>query len=207
METSKNSQDQNLSELTSSQADSPARTSALQDFDAESSQETEADCGLSSRGLLGCFDPDSFSLRTSQVSLLTNQCDEFWETFPPSGTMRNGTVYQRPPLVHPISETGFGYLPTPTKSMGAMRGGLTLNADATTCYRKEMTGTRPSGAKIGSSLRWCPEYIREALRTGGLVNPEWIGVLMGFPKNWLMLTMELMETPSSPKSPNGSVGE
>jgi hypothetical protein len=64
--------------------------------------------------------------------------------------------------------------------------------DALTCYRKELIGKRLSGANIGSSLRWCPEYIREWLRTGGLVNPAWLEALMGFPENWSM-----PETPDS----------
>ena len=79
--------------------------------------------------------------------------------------------------------------------MGMMRGGITIYADATSCFRKEMGETRPSGAKIGSSLRWCPEYIREALRTGGLINPVWLEVLMGFPENWSMPGMGHSETP------------
>jgi hypothetical protein len=56
--------------------------------------------------------------------------------------------------------------------------------DLTSWQNKEMTGRRKSGATIGSSLRWCPELMREALRTGGLINPEWIEVLMGFPIKW-----------------------
>ena len=75
-----------------------------------------------------------------------------------------------------------------------MRGGIMIEADATTCSRKLATGLRPSGAKIGSSLRWHPEYINEALRTGGLVNPAWLEALMGFPENWLTLPTEPTET-------------
>jgi hypothetical protein len=88
--------------------------------------------------------------------------------------------------------------------MGVMRGGITIMADAKTCYRKEMGETRPSGAKIGSSLRWCPEYIREALRTGGFVNPSWLAVLMGFPEDWWTLPTEHSETLLSRKSRSGS---
>jgi hypothetical protein len=104
--------------------------------------------------------------------------------------MLNGRVYPRPPLVPLTFGTGFGYLPTPDKSLGQMRGGIMMHADATTCFRKEQTGFRPSGARIGSS-----EYIREALRTGGFVNPVWLEVLMGFPENWSMLETEHSETP------------
>jgi len=67
--------------------------------------------------------------------------------------------------------------------------------DSLSCFRKEMTGKRPSGANIGSSLRWCPEYVREWLRTGGLINPVWLELLMGFPENWSMPEQDLSETP------------
>jgi len=62
-----------------------------------------------------------------------------------------------------------------------------------TFYRKQNGGIRPSGAKIGSSLLWCPEFMREYLRTGGGINPLWIERLMGFPDNWTAL--QRLETP------------
>lgn len=185
MEISQNSMDQNSNLLTSSLEDSLARTCLSLDSCKESPKTREAACGLNSLVWLGRFDRDSYSLRTSQVCLLTSQCAEYSETFPRSGLMRNGNVYQRRPLVPLTSGIGFGYLPTPDKSLGMARGGIMIFADATSCFRKMATGRRPSGARIGSSLRWHPEYINEALRTGGLLNPAWIEALMGFPENWL----------------------
>jgi hypothetical protein len=148
----------------------------------------EAAYGENNSGALTFYDRQSQQWKTSQLCL-NGTLAEFSEAWPRSGTMRNGTVYQRPPLVPRISATGYGYLPTPDKSMGVMRGGITLMADAKTCYRKLNGEKRPSGATIGSSLRWCPEYIREALRTGGFVNPVWLEALMGFPENWSMPEM------------------
>lgn len=195
METSEKLKAANLNQSILSAADSHVRTSPALESSEESPTEQGVDSGLNSLGLLGYFDLDSYSLKTSQVSLLTNQCDEYLETFPRSGSMRNGKVFQRPPLVPLTFGTGFGYLPTPDKSLGMLRGGISIGADAMTSFRKEMGETRPSGAKIGSSLRWCPEYIREALRTGGLVNPAWLEVLMGFPENWWTPPTEPSETP------------
>ena len=56
--------------------------------------------------------------------------------------------------------------------------------DLVTCFNKELTGVRKSGVKIGSSLRWHPEFINEWQRTGGELNAEWIEVLMGWPIGW-----------------------
>ena len=198
-----------LKGLTSLPEDSHAKISALPDSGGEST-ESEADYGQSLPESLGEFDPATYSLRTSQGCLLTNQCEEFLATFPRSGTMRNGKVFQRPPLVPLTYATGFGYLPTPDKSTGlfsAKMGGRMIRGNAQTCFQKEMFGQRPSGAKIGSSLVWCPEYIRESLRTGGSVNPSWLAVLMGFPEDWWTLPTECSETQLCPKLPNGSGGE
>ncbi len=146
---------------------------------------------------LAIFDPASSSWKTSQLCLLED-LGASSEAWPRSGMTRNGIAYPLPPLAPRISAIGFGYLPTPDKSLGEMKGGITLKADARTCFRRMNGETRPSGATIGSSLRWCPEFIRESLRTGGLVNPGWLEALMGFPDGWSMLEMELWETLSPP---------
>jgi hypothetical protein len=192
-----------ITDVTSFLADSPAKTSASPVKDSGLISGFAADFGASLPDSFACYDQGSRSWRTSQLCL-TGTLAEFSETWPRSGTTRNGIAFLRPPLVPRISATGFGYLPTPDKSMGVMRGGITIMADAKTCYRKEMGENRPSGAKIGSSLRWCPEYIREALRTGGFVNPVWLEVLMGFPENWSMPETALSETRSSRKLRSGS---
>ncbi len=194
----------NLSELTSSAEGSPAKTLAVPAIVAESSKELEVDCGVNTLGYLGCFDQDSYLLKMSQVCLLTSQCDEYSGTFTASGSMRNGKVFLRPRLVPLSYEIEFSYLPSPDASLG---NSVTFSAEAwaMSWLRKETTGVRPSGAKIGSSLGWCREYIQEYLRTGGELNPSWLEALMGFPTDWNELS--LTEMPSSPKSQNGSDAE
>ena len=91
---------------------SPVRISASLASGPEST-ESGADCGGNMPGLLGRFDPHGYSLRTSQVCLLTNQCDEYSETFPRSGTMRSGRVYERATLGRRIGESGCSSWPTP----------------------------------------------------------------------------------------------
>jgi hypothetical protein len=96
--------------------------------------------------------------------------------------MRGGESYLLPPSVPPTSESVFGYLPTPDASLGLFAASAEM--DMVTCFRKETVGQRPSGAKIGSSLRWHPEFMNEWQRTGGELNAEWIEVLMGWPTGW-----------------------
>lgn len=151
-------------------------------------------------GSFASYDRDSSSWKTSQACL-TGELTAFLETWPKSGMTRNGTAYQLAPLVPLTSESGFGYLPTPQASDWF---DATVEMNLKVIHMKENGGERPSGAKIGSSLRWCREFVTEQMRTGGELNPEWREVLMGFPIGWTELSPP--EMPSSRKSRNGSVG-
>jgi len=102
-------------ELMSSQGDSPAKTSQPLE-DRQALKVSAVDCGQSAPVLLGSFDPSTPSLKTSQTCLMENGelgLSEFSGTFPRSGMMRNGIVYQLPNLARTITEIGFGLLPTP----------------------------------------------------------------------------------------------
>lgn len=68
--------------------------------------------GPSTHDSLASFDPATSSWRTSQLSLLGG-LDEFSGTWPRSGSMRNGTAYQRVPLAPLTGGIGSGLLPTP----------------------------------------------------------------------------------------------
>ena len=65
--------------------------------------------------LLAIYDQGSQSWKMSQISLFAD-CQQYAERLPKSGIMRNGKLYQRPCLAHPIYEKDFFLLPTPTKS-------------------------------------------------------------------------------------------
>lgn len=85
-----------------------------------------ADCGRISPESLGRFNPGSYSLKMCQVSLLTNQCEEFLETFPRSGSMRNGSVFPLPNAEQPTSANGCSSSPTenwPTPDGNVMNDG------------------------------------------------------------------------------------
>ena len=156
----------------------------------------EADYGQRSFDLLARYDPNSFSWRTSQISLADQQEDqglgsaEFSEIWPRSGMMRNGIAYQLPLSALHIPETGCGFWPTPNKSNGfAPFSTLTM-------LRKQSGETRPSGAKPGFDLKWEPRAVPYLVN--GWINPilsEW---LMGFPIGHTALPDA--ETPSSRKS-------
>ena len=53
---------------------------------------------------------------TDQGDLISGHLVVFSETFPTSGSMRNGTVYARPTWVPATDDSACSYLPTPTSS-------------------------------------------------------------------------------------------
>ena len=185
-------------ESMSLQAASPAKTSQSQEIGQEYRTEPEAAYGQSAPVLLGSFDPNTPSLKTSQTCLMENGglgLSEFSGTFPRSGMMRSGTVYQLPNLARTITEIGSGYWPTPTVA--------TIHASME-AHRKEADRLHPKGqntlgAEVASRMWPTPtahnakegafpsEYNRNtptlSAQAGGKLNPAWVEWLMGFPIN------------------------
>ena len=93
MATSPQSMEANSNPLTSWPADSPARISARPGSVPESRDLARA-FGLSSPVWFGNLDLDGCSLRTSQASLFTTECDELSENWPDSGMWDAGAVYE-----------------------------------------------------------------------------------------------------------------
>ena len=85
--------------------------------------------GLGSQTPFAYFDPDTRSLKMSQLTWdlgLTPSC----VTLPTSGSMRNGQLFERPTLALAINATGSSsLLPTPTKGDGnwGVTGGGSVN--------------------------------------------------------------------------------
>lgn len=73
---------------------------------------SEADSGARWPGSFAKWDPDTSTWRTPQCSLLGGYT-EFSETWPNSGSMRNGKCWERPMSELYISESESGLLPTP----------------------------------------------------------------------------------------------
>lgn len=85
--------------------------------------------GLSSPVSLGNLDHDTCSLRTSQGSLFTEQCEESSENFPSSGMWGYGECFEHrtsePPTNVKGSLSSHGTWPTPIKNDAEKRGGRT----------------------------------------------------------------------------------
>ncbi len=196
-------------ELMSSREDSPVRTSPLQEIKKELMQNA-VDCGQSAPVCLGTFDPDMPSLKTSQTCLLETGeigLSEFYGTFPRSGTMRNGTVYQLPQLAPTITEIGSGLWPTPTGMTGGEgiapshkdgTHGWSLGAAAKDSLTQKPIRIWPTPNASDNRDRGCmeDEAIKRRIRIGkqvglstavketrqsGTLNPTWVEWLMGFP--------------------------
>ncbi len=105
-------------------ADFPARTSAWPAQGPASTAHSQ-DSGAKWPGLLATFDPDSFSWKTVQHSLLADSA-LFLETWPDSGMTVGGRCYQRPTSVPRICGDASGssvIWPTPTAQDAEQAGG------------------------------------------------------------------------------------
>lgn len=98
--------------LTSFPAASRARTLALQDV-AWAWKATEAVCFLKSSDYAAIYDRDSFSWKTSQLSLFEDLSGFVWNSLQ-SGMIVDGRLYQPQNLAPRTSESDGSYLPTPT---------------------------------------------------------------------------------------------
>jgi hypothetical protein len=180
-------------ESMSLQAVSPAKTSQSQDSKREYKTEREAGYGQSAPVLLGSFSPDTPSLKTSQTCLMENGelgLSEFSGTFPRSGMMRSGTVYQLPNLAHITDGIGFGLWPTPTAT--ANQGSPSMQER----YKRPHFWPTPNASDNRDKGCMEDESVKRRLRIGkqvglstvvketrqsGTLNPEWVEWLMGFP--------------------------
>lgn len=88
-----------------------AKTSVQPEMETDLTEHV-ADSGDRWRGSFVKYDHDTSTWRTHQSSLLGGYT-EFSETWPNSGSMRNGECWERQTLEPPTSESESGYLPTP----------------------------------------------------------------------------------------------
>lgn len=147
---------------------SRARTYQAQAVEQES-KENDQECGSTWRESLAKYDPDSHSWRTAQCSLLGG-LESFSETWPRSGTMRNGVAYPARNLEPTTSATESGLLPKmPTPRASDGKGAQSKDA----AQRARDRGFAPN----------LPELIAE-LEGGGALNPMYSEWMMGWPSGW-----------------------
>jgi hypothetical protein len=85
----------------------------LQQEKAQDLTAQDQDFGEKWRGWLAKYDPDSYSWKTAQCSLITDS-EECLEIYPTSGLMRDGLLWEQTRLALNTTETEYGLLPTPT---------------------------------------------------------------------------------------------
>lgn len=125
------------------------------------------------------YDPATSSWRTSQRSLeIETPSDGCSATFTGSGSMLNGQLYQRAPLVPHTHAAVCTSWRTPVA-------------------RDYKGYTKREGESICNQLR-------RMYGGTGRANPLWLEWLMGFPAGWSSIPSEALETLSSPRSPSTS---
>lgn len=153
--------------------DSPARISALRELGAAWQEGDQAYFSKSPDSLAN-FDQDSFSWRTSQLSLFGGLTEFFWSSLR-WGTTVDGRLYQPQKWEPSIFVNDGSYLPTPTASD----------------YGKNV-GRRSDGITPSGRDRWSLTVLsRRGELPGhpkGLFNPEWNEQAMGYPVGWTDIT-------------------
>ncbi len=133
----------------------------------------DQECGEKWHGSFTKFSPDSSSWKTHQFSLLEG-LEEFLETWPKWGLMRNGECWVQQTLAHHTKGTESGSLeikkwPTPGAS-DAIRGTM-----------QNWKPIRPSGQPAQYPLN---QALRDITGINGRPNPIFVEWLMGFPILW-----------------------
>jgi len=165
--------------LISLAADSPARTSPLPEK-AKVLPVKNHLSGLQWPMPYASFDPDTYSLKTAQCSLLADSSTSLVR-FSKWGMMRRGVLYPLPTLARGISgkESGF-LLPTPTVNGNYNRKGASKHSGdglATAIKRLLHTSTVQDAKNNASGSHANPKHT-------GFLNPDWVEWFMGWPVGW-----------------------
>jgi hypothetical protein len=183
-------------EWTLSAAASPARTSVSPER-AQALRASARDYGRNTPELLAKYDPYTSSWRTSQLCL-DGDYQQFSETWPRSGTMRNGTAYLLPPLVRLTDETDCGSWRTPQARDGDPRGQQSPEKRMTGGHSVSLAEqviwptpqARDSHNRSGQAHRYEDEKrwnLQDCLASrgqSGSLNPTFVEFLMGFSRDY-----------------------
>jgi len=129
-----------------------AKTSAQQEK-AQELMENEAECGEKWHASFVKFDPDTSSWKTHQCSL-QGDLDEFLETWPQWGLMRNGECWEQRTLEQTIRGTESGFVPNgEDKFHTPNTTGLDGGSNSRKALKKRMTMWPTPIASRGGSWR------------------------------------------------------
>jgi hypothetical protein len=136
------------------------------------SMANDQECGVKWHGSFTKYSPDLRLWKTHQCSLL-GDLEQFSETWPAWGLMRNGECWEQRTLEQTIRGTESGSLqkwPTPDASCG-------------------QRGTQPNWTPRRKSGHTAQYTINQAVRdmeksSGGKLNPMWLEWVMGWPLGW-----------------------
>jgi hypothetical protein len=174
-------------------ADSRAKTSVQPEQGPEST-ESEADCGARWHGSFARYDQSSSAWKTAQCSLVEG-LDEFSETWPRWGSMRNGVSYLRQIPALPICVSESGLWPTPTVCGNYNRPGASATSGMGLASAVKLWPTpvasMSKGSSPGAMVRKSGasrenDRLDHAVQDSkdGRLNPNWVEWLMGWPIGW-----------------------
>jgi len=157
---------------------------------AQELMENDQECGEKWLASFVKYDPDTSSWRTHQCSLL-GDLDEFLETWPQWGLMRDGECWEQRTLEQTIRGTESGLLPTPnardwkdSQTAGNRKSpGLGVVAHWPTPRTKGMCGGSGSWDLLNKNTT-VEEARLMGAGNGGQLNPPWVEWLMGWPLGW-----------------------
>ena len=172
------------------------QTSALLEGELDS-MENNRQCGITWRGWLAKFDPDSYSWKTAQCSFI-EESGESLLTFPVSGMTRDGLLWELSMLEHRISVTERGLWRTPDTGGGVVQKQLSEGKnhrasghliqirlqDQVNNPRLWPTPVQRMYKDNASPSEYDRNEIPLAAQVGGPLNPEWVEWLMGWPVGW-----------------------
>ena len=198
-----------------------ARTSQQQEK-AQELMESEVECGEKWHASFAKYNLDSSSWKTHQC-LLLGGLEEFSETWPQWGLMRDGECWEQQTLEQTIRGTESGLSeekwPTP-RSCSAMAATITPesawnkkrnpNLETVVGRRKWPTPTCHNSNEKGSPSEFNRQspglgtvVLIDKNKTGGILNPTWVEWLMGWPLGWTDLKPLEMDKSHSVLQPHG----
>ena len=154
-----------------------AKTLAQQEREQES-MESEAGCGEKWHASFARYDPDLSLWKTPQCSLLGDS-EEFLETWPQWGLMRNGECWEQRTLEQTIrgTESGLSEQTFPTPVASDFKGGKsnTVHYKNQRFVRISNTTSTEFGAKLSAAYH---------LMTGNPLPENFSEWMMGWPLGW-----------------------